>query len=70
MTFSWSAVLAIMRLDLSHKHVHNLRCVSCAGKWGSVTTVSLMIVGAIFLTANGAGLDGRGFTIMYIVSQV
>lgn len=38
-------------------------------KWGSVTTVSLMLVGAIFLTANGAGLPGRGFTIMYIVSQ-
>lgn len=29
-----------------------------------------MLVGAIFLTANGAGLPGRGFTIMYIVSQV
>lgn len=32
-------------------------------------TVSLMMLGAIFLTANGASLSGRGFTIMYIVSQ-
>ena len=34
-----------------------------------MTTVALMIVGAIFLTANGASLPARGFTIMYIVSQ-
>ena len=32
-------------------------------------TVSIMLVGAILLTANGASLPGRNFAIMYIVSQ-
>ena len=40
-----------------------------AGKWGSVTTVCLMCVGAILLTACGAGLDGHGFMIFYIIAQ-
>ena len=40
-----------------------------AGKWGSVTTVSLMCIGAILLTACGAGLDGHGFMIFYIIAQ-
>ena len=32
-------------------------------------TVSIMCVGAILLTATGAGLDGHGFMIFYIISQ-
>ena len=42
---------------------------TAAGKWGSVTTVSLMCIGAILLTACGAGLDGHGFMIFYIIAQ-
>lgn len=38
-------------------------------KWGSVTTVSLMSIGAILLTACGAGLSGHSFMINYIVAQ-
>jgi MFS family permease len=38
-------------------------------KWGSVFTVSIMMVGCILLATTGAGLSGRQMVIMYIVSQ-
>lgn len=38
-------------------------------KWGSVFTASIMLVGAILLTATDAPTD-RGFVIFYIISQV
>lgn len=38
-------------------------------KWGSVFTASLMLIGAILLTATDAPTD-RGFVIFYIISQV
>ncbi|KAL3156851.1 hypothetical protein ABBQ38_001120 [Trebouxia sp. C0009 RCD-2024] len=37
-------------------------------KWGSVFTASIMLVGAILLTATDAPTD-RGFVIFYIISQ-
>ena len=47
----------------------HILCTSCvfsgssmsvfAGKWGSVFTVSIMMVGCILLTLTGIGLDGR-----------
>ena len=49
--------------------IHPDKALYAAGKWGSVTTVSLMCIGAILLTACGAGLDGHGFMIFYIVAQ-
>lgn len=41
-----------------------------AGKWGSVFTVSIMMVGCILLTLTGIGLSGRQMTIWYIIAQV
>ena len=38
-------------------------------KWGSVFTASLMLIGAILLTATDAPTD-KGFLIFYIISQV
>lgn len=38
-------------------------------KWGSVFTASLMLIGAILLTATDAPTD-KGFVIFYIISQV
>lgn len=38
-------------------------------KWGSVFTASIMLVGAILLTATDAPTD-RGFVIFYIIAQV
>ena len=42
----------------------------CAGKWGSVFTVSIMMVGCILLTLTGIGLSGRQMAIWYIIAQV
>jgi hypothetical protein len=41
-----------------------------AGKWGSVFTVSIMMLGCILLTLTGIGLSGRQMAIWYIISQV
>ena len=38
-------------------------------KWGSVFTASIMLIGAILLTATD-GPSEKGLLIMYIVSQV
>ena len=38
-------------------------------KWGSVFTASIMLIGAILLTATDAPTD-KGFLIFYIISQV
>lgn len=38
-------------------------------KWGSVFTASVMLIGAILLTATDAPTD-KGFVIFYIISQV
>ena len=38
-------------------------------KWGSVFTASIMLIGAILLTAVDAPSE-KGFVIMYIVAQV
>lgn len=38
-------------------------------KWGSVFTASVMLIGAILLTATDAPSD-KGFVIFYIISQV
>jgi MFS family permease len=38
-------------------------------KWGSVFTVSIMMVGCILLTLTGIGLSGRQMAIWYIVAQ-
>ena len=41
-----------------------------AGKWGSVFTVTIMMVGCILLTLTGIGLDGHQMVIWYIIAQV
>ena len=41
-----------------------------AGKWGSVFTVTIMMVGCILLTLTGIGLSGRQMAIWYIIAQV
>ena len=46
-----------------------INCES-AGKWGSVFTVTIMMVGCILLTLTGIGLSGRQMTIWYIIAQV
>ena len=38
-------------------------------KWGSVFTASIMLIGAILLTATDAPSE-KGFVIMYIIAQV
>lgn len=38
-------------------------------KWGSVFTVSIMMLGCILLTLTGIGLSGRQMAIWYIISQ-
>jgi hypothetical protein len=38
-------------------------------KWGSVTTASIMLLGAAMLTATN-GVTAKGFTIMYLISQM
>ncbi|KAK9914956.1 hypothetical protein WJX75_002900 [Coccomyxa subellipsoidea] len=38
-------------------------------KWGSVTTASIMLLGAIMLTCT-FGVNTKGFTVMYLISQL
>ena len=38
-------------------------------KWGSVTTASLMLFGAIMLTVTN-GVTQKGFVVMYLISQL
>ena len=61
------SILLLSLLDLEGKQV--LEPWSSAGKWGSVCTVSIMMVGCILLTLTGLGTSDKGMVIMYIVSQ-